>query len=250
MAYIDQIIVLEKCLDGMSPAEVYQCQLDNKICYLKKIDTIFAQTTYSVKREAEMMLWLSDKLMVPAVIEYGTRAQAEYLLMSALKGKHINCFVDQPEKYIEYLAKAIRQLQAIDISNCPFSSQLDFRLKELKYLLDHNLADVDSANWDPSTTFTQPLKLYQWLCQHRPPEELCFSHGDVGANFLVAGDDLCFYDLARCGIADKWVNIAFCVRDIREYFPNSDYEKLFFERLELEPNYEKINYYILLDEMF
>lgn len=98
MAYIDQIIVLEKCLDGMSPAEVYQCQLDNKICYLKKIDTIFAQTTYSVKREAEMMLWLSDKLMVPAVIEYGTRAQAEYLLMSALKGKHINCFVDQPEK--------------------------------------------------------------------------------------------------------------------------------------------------------
>lgn len=156
-----------------------------------------------------MMLWLSDKLMVPAVIEYGTRAQAEYLLMSALKGKHINCFVDQPEKYIEYLAKAIRQLQAIDISNCPFSSQLDFRLKELKYLLDHNLADVDSANWDPSTTFTQPLKLYQWLCQHRPPEELCFSHGDVGANFLVAGDDLCFYDLARCGIADKWVDIAF-----------------------------------------
>ena len=90
MAYIDQITIVEKCLDGMSPAEVYQCQLDNKICYLKKIDAIFAQTTYSVKREAEMMLWLSNQLTVPAVIEYGTRAQAEYLLMSELQGKHIN----------------------------------------------------------------------------------------------------------------------------------------------------------------
>lgn len=41
-----------------------------------------------------------------------------------------------------------------------------------------------------------------------------------------------------------------CVREIRNFFHNSEFEKLFFEMLGMEPNYEKINYYLLLDEMF
>lgn len=49
-------------------------------------------------------------------------------------------------------------------------------------------------------------------------------------------------------IADRWVDIAFAVRDIRKECP--DHEQMFFDKLGIEPNYEKINYYILLDEMF
>lgn len=53
MAYIDEITILEKCTEGLSPAEVYKCQSGSNICYLKKIDNKFSGTTYSVKREAE-----------------------------------------------------------------------------------------------------------------------------------------------------------------------------------------------------
>lgn len=250
MAYIDEIVILEKCSEGMSPAEVYKCQLKDTVCYLKRIDEIFSATTYSVKREAELMMWLSGKLKVPEVIEYGTQGHSEYLIMSEIKGKHIDCFVNEPIKYIECLVKAIHQLQAIDIVNCPFSSRIDFRLKELQYLLNNQLADVDASNWQDTTEFDNPLELYKWLCENKPQEELCFSHGDIGANFFVSDDGICFYDLARCGIADKWLDIAFCVRDIRDYYPDSEYEKLFFSMLGLEPDYTKINYYILLDEMF
>ena len=76
------------------------------------------------------------------------------------------------------------------------------------------------------------------------------SHGDIGANFFIADNEIYFYDLARCGIADKWIDIAFYFRDIRDYYPDSDYERIFFEMLGIEPDYKKINYYILLDEMF
>lgn len=250
MRYIDEIQILGKCSEGVSPAEVYKCQLKNTVCYLKKIDDIFSKTTYSVKREAEMMMWLSDKLKVPDVIEYGVREHSEYLIMSELRGKHIDCFIDHPIKYIECLVNALHQLQAIDIRNCPFSSKIDVRLKELKYLLDNRIADIDVSNWEDTTEFDDPMTLYQWLCENQPQEELCLSHGDMSANFFVSHDGIYFYDLARCGVADKWLDIAFCVREIREYYPDSDYEKFFFNMLGLEPDYKKINYYILLDEMF
>lgn len=109
---------------------------------------------------------------------------------------------------------------------------------------------MNPEHWQDSTEFRNPDDLYRWLIEKRPEEEFVFSHGDIGANFFVEDEEIIFYDLARCGIADKWLDIAFCVRDIRDYYPNSAYEKLFFEMLELEPDYEKIEYYILLDEMF
>lgn len=109
---------------------------------------------------------------------------------------------------------------------------------------------MNPEHWQDSTEFRNPDDLYRWLIEKRPEEEIVFSHGDIGANFFVKDEEIIFYDLARCGIADKWLDIALCVRDIRDYYPNSAYEKLFFEMLGLEPDYEKIEYYILLDEMF
>lgn len=250
MAYIDEITILEKCTEGLSPAEVCKCQLGGNVCYLKKIGNKFSETTYGVKREAEMMKWLSGQVKVPAVLEYGIWGQEEYILMSELKGHPIDFFVSEPMQYIEYLVKALRQLQAIEIADCPFSSQIDFRLAELKYLLDHGMADIDLSHWEETTAFQHPLELYGWLCRNKPKEELCFSYGDLSANFFVSDGEIYFYDLARCGIADKWLDIAFCVRSIREYYPGMEYEKLFFQMLGIEPDYEKINYYILLDEMF
>lgn len=250
MKYIDRIAIQEKCSDGMSPAEVYKCQIEGTPYYLKRIDKAFSQTTYSVQREAEVMQWLADRLNVPKLLEYGELENKEYLIMSEIKGRHIDDFVEEPLQYITYLIKALHLLHSIDISHCEFSSRLDMRLQELDYLLKRNLADVDREDWQDTTNFTGPNELYKWLCENRPSEELTFSHGDIVANFFVADGEIYFYDLARCGVADKWVDIALCVRDIREYYPDSNYEKLFFDKLGIEPDYKKIEYYILLDEMF
>lgn len=250
MKYLDRITNCEKDAEGMSPANVYKCEIDGECCYLKTIDKAFAGTTYSVKREAEIMQWLSGKVNVPQLLECGEKDNDEYLIMSEIGGRHIDDFVNEPIQYIIYLAKAVKSLQTIDISQCPFVSNLEVRLNELEYLLKNNLADVDPSHWEETTKFRDPQELYKWLCDNKPQEEYVFTHGDICANFFVKDDEIYFYDLARCGIADKWMDIAFCIRDIRDYFPNSKYEKLFFEILGMEPDYKKIDYYILLDEMF
>ena len=132
---------IKKCTDGMSPANVYQCELDSKNVYLKTIHKKYSNTTYSVRRETDVMKWLSGKLNVPNVIESGEINDEEFLIMSEITGSHIDDYIKEPELYVSYLAKAIHLLQKVDISECPFSSDVDMRLAELDFLLNNNLID-------------------------------------------------------------------------------------------------------------
>jgi len=234
--------------DGMSAADVIRCQSGNDIFYIKSIDVKYSTTTYGVRREKDVMLWLNGKLNVPTVVDWGLEDNREFVVMNELTGTHIDDMVSNPDEYVAYLAKCIKLIQSIDISECPFDSGIDVRLKELEYLLKNDLVSLD--DWEDTTKFTDPNELFQWLCNNRPLEEPVFSHGDITANFFINGSGLWFYDLARAGIADKWLDIAFCVCNIRDYDDGKKYEDKFFELLDIKPDYEKIEYFILLDEMF
>lgn len=238
------------CGDGRSPAQVLRGRLGGRPVYLKTIGAKYAGTTYSVIREAKVMQWLQGKLIVPQVFDWGTIDSQEYLVMSELTGRHIDDFQGSAEAYVGHLAKSVQAFQAVPIVDCPFDSGIALRLKELEYLLANNLADTDQANWEKSTHFSSPAALFDWLVGNAPTEELVFSHGDVSANIFVSGSGYCFYDLARAGVADKWLDIAFCVRDIRDIDRSGKYEKLLFQLLGVEPDYKKIDYFILLDELF
>lgn len=76
--------------------------------------------------------------------------------------------------------------------------------------------------------------------------------GDMGDSniFVKDGKVSGFIDLGRSGRADKWYDIAFCVRSIREDIGEEQYVELFFDLLGIKPDWEKIKYYILLDELF
>lgn len=236
--------------DGMSPAEVFKGKLYNNTIYIKSIDERYTNTTYSVKREAQAMQWLKNQLLVPQVIDYGCEKNKEYLLMSELTGKHIDDYRCEPEAYVMHLVNCIKILQSIDIKNCPFDSTIEFRLTELKFLLENGLADVNKENWEKTIQSDNPNELFNWLYNNRPDQQLVFTHGDISANIIIKDDKYYFYDLARVGLADKWLDIAFCVRDIRDIDIGSKYEDLFFKLLDIKPDYQKINYFILLDEMF
>lgn len=242
-----------KDTEGMSPAKVYKLVGENENLYLKMTDSRYKGTTYDVEREKDMMLWLEGKLPVPKVLHFERHDGWSNLLMSEADG--VLCseeYEDEqsPEKIIELYAECIRLFHSIDISDCPYTNSLDSRLAELDYLLNNDLADVDCENWEEDTPFKDPRELYDFLKTEKPEEELVFSHGDLGANFLVADDEIIYFDLARCGIADKWQDIALCVRDIREYGLGSSHEEAFFQMLGVEPDQQKLDYYVLLDEMF
>lgn len=95
---------------------------------------------------------------------------------------------------------------------------------------------------------------------YREPEELVFSHGDfcLPNVFFDGGTVSGFIDLGNCGIADKYQDVALCYRSLKHNL-NGKYgrnvltdvkaEQL-FEELELEPDWEKIRYFNLMDELF
>lgn len=102
--------------------------------------------------------------------------------------------------------------------------------------------------------------MLEWLDQNKPDEEPVLSHGDYCLpNLFGVGEQVCGYiDLGRAGIGDKWCDIALCYRSLRDnlagkyggqVYDNFD-PALLFAYLELEPDWEKIQYYILLDELF
>lgn len=213
--------------------------------------------------ERSMMEWLSGKLPVPKVLCADTVDGINYLLMSRLPGK-MSCdevYMERGDELVTGLAEGLKMLWSVDISECPYQSNLDNKLRLAAYNVEHGLVDVD--NVEPETFgehgFKNPEHLLEWLIANKPQEEPVLSHGDfcLPNIFLENGRVSGFLDLGRCGTADQWQDIALCYRSL-SYNLRGDYggkvydgdPDLLFEKLGIEPDFPKLRYYILLDELF
>lgn len=213
----------------------------------------------------EMMRWLEGKIPAPKVICYETDGRYQYLLMTRVKGM-MSCdkyYMEHPKELFKLLAKALYMLWSVDISDCPGIRDLDADLKEAKFRVENNLVDISDA--EPTTfgengTFKNPEELYQWLVDNQPDFEPVLSHGDFCLpNILFENEEVSgFIDVGDAGVGDKWKDIALCYRSLKHNsdgtfggvaYPDFKPEEL-FEVLGIEPNWEKINYFILLDELF
>lgn len=192
------------------------------------------KTSGQSNREYDILKWIDGRLSVPEVIEFVQENGYNYLLMSRLSGKMI-CSEEKmknPDFTAETLANGLKKLWCLDISHCSYSSRLDERLKDAKYNIDNGLVDVDDAEED---TFGEN------------------GFADVDDN------DISFLDLGKAGVADRWQDIALCIRSLKynvcDLYGASEEE---FERLKekiysilgIEEDKEKLRYYILLDELF
>lgn len=214
--------------------------------------------------QVRMMQWLQGKLPVPQVLAYEESEGKSYLLMSKIGGK-MSCdtyYLENPQILLEALACGLKKLWEVDIKECPRIRDLDTILKEARRRVENNLVDMDDA--EPATFgeggFENPKQLLEWLENNRPVFEPVFSHGDycLPNIFLEDGNIKGFLDLDRAGVGDKWLDIALCYRSLKHNFDGTyggkvykDFNpNLLFEKLGIEPDWDIINYYILLDELF
>jgi kanamycin kinase/aminoglycoside 3'-phosphotransferase-3 len=221
-------------------------------------------TSAESQQEYQVMKWLDGKLPVPKVIEFEEDSTDSYLLMTRLSGQ-MACaeeHLSDPDALTSLLAEGLRKLWSIDIHDCPFSFSLDERLQTACFNVENDLVDLEAA--DPDTFgpngFKDPGHLLQWLKENRPEVEPAFSHGDYCLeNIMIADGEISgFIDLGKSGIADKWQDIALCYRSLQYEFDekfssrtHSDYHPdSLFEKLNIESDWEKIRYYMLLDELF
>ncbi len=154
---------------------------------------------------------------------------------------------------VKLLADGLLMLQSVAIQKCPFMNTLGHKLKEALYNIEHDLVDMD--DFEEGNDFDSPMELYQWLIENRLPEELCFTHGDFCLPNIFIDDKVVtgFIDIGRGGIADKWQDIALCVRSLGynlRHTEQQEYIDLLFTYLGIQPNEAKIRYFILLDELF
>lgn len=218
----------------------------------------------SVREAVTVMGWLEDKIPVPQVLRCERDRQYQYLLMSRIKGK-MACdtwFLQHPEELLTLLSDVLLRLWQVDISSCPRIRDLDMQLKDARYRVENQLVDIN--NTEPDTFgpggFRDPEALLRYLEENRPDWEPVLSHGDfcLPNIFFENGHLSGLIDLAHTGVSDKWQDIALCYRSLKHNFdgsyggkvyPDFDPDRL-FEKLGLGPNWEKIRYFLLLDELF
>ena len=218
----------------------------------------------TAENEYLMMRWLAGKLPVPKIIEYSKTNKHSFLLMSKCSGI-IACdggLMNRPTYQAELLAGVLHDIWSIDYSKCPADWTLDRKLLEAEQNVISG--NVDVAMSEPETFgpkgFKDPETLLYWLQTNRPDEEVVLSHGDFCLpNILFSNGELSgLIDLGRTGKADKWCDIALCYRSLKNNYSgrysgmpvrNFD-DRLLFSAIGIKPDWERIRYYILLDELF
>jgi len=239
-------------------------QSGNQVLIFEDMVLKIIENSTSMEEQVQLMQWLEDKLPVPKVLAYEVVDGKSYLLMSKIDGE-MSCdtfYLENPQVLTEALAKGLQMIWKVDVCDCPRIRDLDVILKEARWQVENNLVDLD--NVEPTTFgeggFESPKHLLEWLENNRPSIEPVFSHGDycLPNVFLDNGQIKGFIDLDRAGVGDKWNDIALCYRSLHHNYSGTYGGKVYedfnpdllFEKLEIEPDWDKIKYYLLLDELF
>lgn len=223
------------------------------------------KTGENANHEYEALCWLDGKLPVPKIIAFAQESGFNYLLMTKLNGAMAcdTASLIHIDDTVAALADGLKKLWGVGTDDCPLDSSLDKRLVQAKANIETGLVDVN--DFEPDTIgpngFSDVHALYAFLVNNRPPEDPVFTHGDycLPNLFIEKDQTVGFLDLGKAGIADRWQDIALCVRSLQHNMcavcgmPYTDFVKAknaLYAHLGVEENAEKLRYYILLDELF
>lgn len=254
---------IEKALKGESLVPNDQGMSQARILMGDSVVLKIEERSPESDNEALMLAWLQRKLPVPKLLEYDVQDGKNYLLMSRAEGDVACCheLMEQPQVLCSIMADALKKLWSVNIGWCPVDAGVDALLTQAEHNVTHGLVNVAEA--EPGTfgpdDFKDPEELLAWLKEHKPEEDRALVHGDLCLpNVLVKdGQVSAFIDLGRCGVGDKYKDIAICYRSLKNNFEGKygrAYEgfepDMFFNSLGIDPDWDKIKFYILLDELF
>ncbi len=218
------------------------------------------------ENEKAVSAFLKGKLPAPEILAQAVRDGVSYTLMTRVRGKMLcdQTYLYDIPRLLDLAAEALRKLWSVDIKGCPDAvSCLESRLAAARNNVEKGLVDMNNA--EPGTFgpngFEDPTALIHWLETHRPQEDLMFTHGDCCLPNLLADENGLsgYIDLGKAGIADRWQDIALCIRSISHNLDGRySHGKRFgsfvpqdlLDRLGIPMDEEKYRYYLLLDELF
>ncbi len=247
---IDQFIEnskLEEISIGCSDSQVFKISKNENIYFLKKAKNGL------LTREHNALEWLQGKLPVPKIVIYETTKEEEFLITEGIQGEMVcsDTYLKNPDLVLKIIASAFKEIYQINIEDCPFDVSLNYKLNLVEKNVNEGLVTDESLKPEILKKFGSAKKLLDYLKENKFQEELCFSHGDMSLpNIFANGDTFAgFIDVGECGIADKWFDLAICEKSIKRNY-GEEYIPKFYLELGIEPDRSKINYYLLLMELY
>ena len=237
----------EELTDGKSGAQVWRSS--------RFVLKVAGRTGLERPLHAEMqrLRWLAGRLPVPEVVGYEVTPEAEYLAVTRLPGMpmHHPDALLHPLRVTELLARALRELHALPLRDCPFNATLAFTLRAARDRVRAGL--VDESDFDDERLGQTGQQVLEDLLRGRPLyEDIVVTHGDACLpNLLLDGEYISgFVDVGRLGLADRHTDLALAYRSLEgdlgpemaEHFLNV------YGRALVDP--AKLRYYALLDELF
>lgn len=207
-----------------------------------------------VAGEMLRLRWLSDHIPVPVFEAFFATPDEAWLLTTALPGQTayevLDASPDRALAVVDALAVLLRRLHAIPVERCPFNSDHRLRLDEARWRMDHGLIDLEDfdegqVGWTAERVWTEMTRMLPFA-----PDPVV-THGDFSLdNVLLADDNVArCIDVGRAGIADRYQDIAIAWNCLGAF--GSLLQERFLTSYGIaEPDYRKIRFHILLDELF
>ncbi|MFC5528725.1 APH(3') family aminoglycoside O-phosphotransferase [Cohnella yongneupensis] len=208
----------------------------------------------TLRSEMEALSWLSGKAPVPELLFYEQVNGMDYMLTSEVIGQDASreAHLSKPDQLVRLYAEGIKLLHSLPIEGCPLDQSLRHKLAEGERRVREG--KVDEADLEEENEQRKPIDIYSQLLEKRPThEDLVFTHGDYCLpNIIIDGNRIAgFIDLGRAGVADRYQDIALAIRSLRHNYGSDRYKSAFIEAYGIgELDEDKVDYYILLDELF
>ena len=239
--------VLEEINIGCSDSQVIKITKNNNVYFLK-IARLGLLTS-----EYEKLSWLENKLDVPKVVLYDKNNETEFLITESITGEMVcsDTYINNSKLGLKVIAQAFNKITNVDIKDCPFDVSIDYKLKLVENNVKNKLIDVSQLSQETLDRFGNLEKVLEYLQENKFYEEKCFSHGDTSLPNIFALNNKFsgFIDVGECGIADIWFDLAICEKSIKRNY-GEEYVSKFYEELNIVPDREKIEYYLLMMELY
>ncbi|GGE89532.1 APH(3')-I family aminoglycoside O-phosphotransferase [Sphingomonas prati] len=198
--------------------------------------------------------WLADHSQVPRVRTFLRTPNEAWLLMTAIPGRTayqmLVAHPDDRPAVVAALSLYLRQLHAIPTAACPFNADHGFRLSQAKARIDAGVVDTD--DFDEERTGWTADRVWDAMQALLPmaPDPVV-THGDFSLDNILIEDGAVVgcIDVGRTGIADRYQDLAILWNCLGEFGPALQ-DRLFSSYGISEPDKRKLDFHLLLDELF
>lgn len=238
---------LEEISIGCSDSQVFKIEKLGNIYFIK------ISAKGNLTAEYEKLKWLDGKLNVPKIVLYDYTDDTEYLITESIVGEMVcsEYYLNHPEIGIKVIADAFKQIYKVNIADCPFNVSIDYKLALVENNVKNNLIHLEDLKEETLKRFGNLENIVKFLKDNKFNDEYCFSHGDTSLPNIFAFENKFsgFIDVGECGIADKWFDLAICEKSIRRNY-GEEYIQEFYNELNIVPDRQKIDYYLLMMELY